>query len=141
MKRILLSAALFVFPCVIGAASAQEIIKIRDDQVQNVDLSSKLQGRWKLVGMQKDGKRVAEADLRGQQVLFRENRIVLTRPNGDAEVFHFKVNATKTPAQIDLTILDHDDKVRTFPGIIEQEGDTVRLGACEESCVKNAGWV
>ncbi len=127
MKPILLSAALCVAVCVVAAAPAQDIVKVREGVSENAKLISKMQGRWKLVAMQKDGEEMDQAKFRGTRTLIREDRLVMTKPDGDADVLRFTVNVTKTQNQIDLFALESRGKTRTLPGIIEFEGDTLRI--------------
>ena len=127
MKPIVLSAALCTIAYVTAIAPAQEILKVRDGLSESGKLISKMQGRWKLVAMQKDGEEMDSAKFRGTRTLIREDRLVMTKPDGDADVFRFTVNVIKTQNQIDLTSLESQGKTRTLPGIIEFESDTLWL--------------
>ena len=65
MKQIVLSAALCTIAYVTAIAPAQEILKVRDGLSESGKLISKMQGRWKLVAMQKDGEEMDSAKFRG----------------------------------------------------------------------------
>src|SRR4051812_28549325 len=112
MKRLLLAAALVVVVCGAAVLPAQDAVKIRGDQKASVELTSMMQGHWRFVGLQKDSQCIAEADLKGGSVVIRENRLVVTKPNGDADVWNFTVDTANTPHRIDLTSLDSNGKVR-----------------------------
>ena len=95
------------------------------DDAAKKDLA-KLEGTWTLVAMEVDGKPVPEAKLVSASLTISSNKYSLTSRNKLHEV-EIKLDASKSPKEIDMTFLDGPNKDRVGKGIYELDGDKLKI--------------
>ena len=90
----------------------------------------KFQGRWVLTYVEIGGKPIPQEgldDLRELGIELKEDRVILTEDGKvkDSWEITCKVDPSKTPRWIDLSVGVGGSRPRTFLGIYKVEGDTV----------------
>ena len=102
--------------------------------------AKKLQGTWEIVELTAYGKKVDFNAIKGTKFVFAKDKLTIQPPSDKLEefvtrTFAFKLNASKKPAEVDLTVLDGKDKGLTSPGIYEITGDVLRW--CQSDATKS----
>lgn len=116
--RWLGAVALLVF---LGAAGAE------DDKDNGKLDPAKLVGTWTYVSGVKDGQKVDAEMLKKGTVEITKDTITLKSDMGNF-VIKYKLDAAKTPAQLDMEITEGPAGVGSkAPGIIELKGDELKL--------------
>ena len=93
-----------------------------------------LAGGWTLVGVEAKGTKLTEADLAKQQSLAERkirataDKMIATK-DGKDDPLSYKLDATKTPHEIDMTETKADGKTETMYGIYKLEGDILTICA------------
>lgn len=85
----------------------------------------KLQGTWKLVSLEKDGKKQPEDAIKNFKVIIKDDKFILKDGNTDYEAT-IKLDTAKKPKTIDLAVKD-GDKAETKKGIYQLDGDDLKL--------------
>src|SRR5262245_59438155 len=91
-----------------------------------------IEGTYVATGMEWGGEKATQEEL-GKMgdaltVTITADTITHKKGKGDkGEVQKYKLDSTKTPAEIDLTITEPDGKTMTLYGIYKLEGDTLTL--------------
>lgn len=113
MKLFVAAVSLVLF---VGFAVAEE--KKKFDPVS-------IQGKWKLTEGTNLGKKVTEASLKAE-VTITKDTITIKAPD-ETHVMAFKLDTTKTPIEINMEGKEGPAKGSTGEGIIEIDGDTMKL--------------
>jgi uncharacterized protein (TIGR03067 family) len=98
----------------------------REDAVKK-DLET-FKGVFTIVSAEKDGKKYPDEELQGVTVKCDGDKVSVQK--GDKALFTgtMKIDPTKKPKTIDTTQdSDGDTKGKTFPGIYEIKGDTIKI--------------
>ena len=116
MTRMLLltAAALFVPPALLADTKEQAL--------------AKLQGNWRVERIEENGVAEPEEEVKRFILVFKGTRINVEL-RGQTEHTDFQINPDKSPKEIDMTPQYGDDKGKTFRGIYEIDGDTLRICA------------
>jgi uncharacterized protein (TIGR03067 family) len=105
-----------------AAAHAARPAGMKPDGAKKV--VDQLQGKWTMVLMHDRGRKIELKPDRGVDFAIKENKWI--RWDGK-EVGEFQIDASSTPATIDLKVTgEGEEKGRTLEGIVEVEGDTMR---------------
>ena len=112
MRAVLLTVLAVGF-CL--TANAQEATK-KDQE--------KLQGDWTLASGQRDGEEFPEDLVKSLKRTMKNDQFSITRDGADLAKGKYKLDATKKPKVIDITLEGSDSAVR---GIYELDGDTFKL--------------
>lgn len=116
---ILRVLALGVAVALVSAAGA-------DDKAAKLD-PAKLVGTYTFVDGVKDGEKAPADHLKALSFVVTKENMVLKTPDGDFK-FKYSVDASKSPAQIDLEILEGPvGKGAKSKGIIALDGTTLKL--------------
>jgi uncharacterized protein (TIGR03067 family) len=87
--------------------------------------AAKLVGKWTIASGEKNGEKVAEDNLKKIKIEIDKEKLTL---NGDMEfVFSYKLDTSKKPVGISMTITKGMGEGTTTEGIIEVDGDTIKL--------------
>jgi uncharacterized protein (TIGR03067 family) len=121
MTRLLLGLLLaFMVPMAWSRTAAGE-----------TDDAKKLQGTWDVVELVAYGKPVDPKVLKGTKFIFDKDRLTIVPGNDKLEefvkaTFSFKLDPSKNPAHVDLTLLDGASKGTVSPGIYELKDGVLR---------------
>jgi uncharacterized protein (TIGR03067 family) len=91
-----------------------------------------IQGKWRCVKMERDGKEEEnEAKEPAPTLTFEGDAVTLRHPrdNGETDTKHatFKLDSEKKPHQITVTPKDEADRDRHMVGLYELKGDTLKV--------------
>jgi uncharacterized protein (TIGR03067 family) len=90
-----------------------------------------LAGGWTLVGVEAKGVKQTEADLAKKPLADRKIRAtadkLIATDDGKEDATSYKLDATKTPHEIDMTETKADGKTETSYGIYKLEGDILTI--------------
>jgi len=108
------------------------------------DVDEALLGTWKVVGLRIAGKALGEAEFPGGKWVITADKIKTTDAHVES-LYHYKLDASKKPKQIDMNLLEGRDvkseteikitdaeKENVAKGIYSLEGDTLTVFAGEE---------
>jgi len=115
---LLVLTGAFVFAAGAFALHAAEDDKDKGDRAS-------LEGTWKLVSWQEDGKVMSEADVKKSGMTIKGDRFTLTMPDATTEGT-FKTVATKKPGDIDVTSVKGRFEGKTLLGVYELSDDTYK---------------
>lgn len=85
-----------------------------------------LEGTYTVLTMEKGGKAAPKEAIESLKIAFKGDELIIT-VGGEDKKAKVKVDATKTPAHIDITPKDGPEKDKTFPGIYKAEKGEVTL--------------
>jgi uncharacterized protein (TIGR03067 family) len=99
--------------------------------VARADDTKDLQGEWQAVEAQINGKKVTkdDDDAKNMRLIIKDNDLTIPSPKGDGKDRKktFKLDASKSPKQIDITSLDGAEKDQTAACIYKLEKDRLTL--------------
>ena len=95
------------------------------DDSTDKDLA-RLEGTWKLAAMEVDGKEVPPAKLTSATLTIKGNKYSVQSGKSKHEV-EIKLDAGKTPKEIDMQFLDGPNKDRVGRGIYHLDGDKLKI--------------
>jgi RNA polymerase sigma-70 factor (ECF subfamily) len=98
--------------------------KAEDEADKEVKL---LQGEWKFVAVESDGKSTRDEVLQRMKWTFKGTELISHNADGSESKSTFKIAPGKAPKEIDLTALDGDLKDKTTEGIYELEGGRLKV--------------
>jgi uncharacterized protein (TIGR03067 family) len=86
-----------------------------------------LQGTWKLVSLEVDGKKATKGDIKNEQKMVVEgDKFTSTVDDKHSFKGTFKLDPGKKPKTVDVAVTDGDFKGKALLGIYEIDGDTLR---------------
>jgi RNA polymerase sigma-70 factor (ECF subfamily) len=108
---------------------AVALLLAADDAAKNDQ--DKLQGTWETTAMEVNGQDFAANGVK-LKFTFKGNMIIMTGENAeeitrDYSEFRYKLDPSKTPKAIDMTVTKGDRKDSVIDGIYEMKGDTLRI--------------
>jgi uncharacterized protein (TIGR03067 family) len=118
--KLCISAALMVCLFAGAAPATKSVTKIPSD-VQ------KLQGTWKLVGGEMEGKTMTEEQLKTGKLIIRGDQFTITLPGQGTSTGVQTLNATKLPKTIDIKDESGVNAGKSARGIYELKGDEFRV--------------
>jgi uncharacterized protein (TIGR03067 family) len=94
------------------------------------ELAKALEGRWRAVSSEQSGRQEPEEQAKRHVLVFRGDTFTIERDGQMMMRGKYKLDASKTPVAIDLTVEEHanhpDQAGRVALGIIEQSGDGLK---------------
>jgi uncharacterized protein (TIGR03067 family) len=87
----------------------------------------KLRGTWALVSEEKDGQKVAEADLQDVRLIFKDDGFTLKKGEDVRAQGTFTLDPAKKPKAMDATLKEGKDAGKTVLAIYELKGDTFKV--------------
>lgn len=118
------SGELIMHPVLVTVLAAASFVPAQPD-LGKKELA-KLQGTWSLVAMEVDGKPVAAEKLTSATLEIRGHKYALTSRTKLHEV-EIKLDASKSPGEIDMQFLDGPNKDRIGRGIYQLDGDKLKI--------------
>jgi uncharacterized protein (TIGR03067 family) len=91
------------------------------------DVLMKIQGTWKFVSQEMDGKPRPKEELAKQTITFAGDKWTVHRDGKVIQAGTHKFDAGKKPAQVDAVVTEGEDKGSTMLGIYELKGDTIKV--------------
>jgi uncharacterized protein (TIGR03067 family) len=114
------------FVLLVGSAFCLPALPADDKPSQDAKL---LEGSWKVVALEADGKKPPPEALKGMRWSFKGSEVQIAdsgeKSGGKSSV---KLDSSKTPKHIDLVVLEGPQKGKTMQGIFKFEKD--RLVIC-----------
>jgi uncharacterized protein (TIGR03067 family) len=86
-----------------------------------------LQGSWKVVSLEKDGKKQPEDALKTIKVVIKDDKFILKEGDRDSEAT-IKLDPSSKPKTIDLTVKE-GDALKTLKGIYQLGADDLKICA------------
>ena len=123
--RVLLVGCALAFAAFAGA---------RADEAEAKKELKELQGKWKVVAAEQDGDPLDR--IVGGTMVVKDNNFVITTAGGTELKGDLILDPAKKPKHIDLAHQDGPLKDKTWQGIYELKGDTLRLCYAEADSEK-----
>lgn len=89
--------------------------------------AAELSGDWAVIGMEDDGYVATADEVKGMKWSIVGNEITGTNPDGSTGKMSIRLNAEKTPKEIDITALDGNRQGKTDPGIYSVDQGVLRV--------------
>lgn len=90
--------------------------------------AKKMEGTWTVTASSKDGKKAANADIKDKTVKITKDTITCLDKDGKTEQsFSYTVDTSGKPWTITMTGKDGDLKDKKVKGIVELDGDTLKI--------------
>jgi uncharacterized protein (TIGR03067 family) len=115
--------ALLVLTGVVVVAAGSFTVRAAQDKAK--DDVAKMEGTWKIVSWEQDGKAVSGEYVKKVVVTVKGDRFTLMTPDATTEG-RFKVDVTKKPKEIDATPAKGAFEGKTLRGVYELSGDTCK---------------
>ena len=114
--------------CVLGPASSSAPA---DDKAELEKETKKFQGTWTIEASIAGGKEIPRDQLKGFLVIYEGDKHTLTHEGQVFQVGTQKIDPSKSPKTIDMTMIEGPNKGTVMLGIYEIDGDTMK--ACFDS--------
>ena len=111
-----LVCSLFALVAFVGMVSAEDKPKFD---------AAKLEGKWKFTEGAKSGAKVDAKNLESEVTITKDTFTI--KGGDDKHVMSFKIDTTKSPIQIDMEGKEGASAGTKAEGIIELDGDTIKL--------------
>ena len=90
--------------------------------------ADKLLGTWVIVSGEEDGKPSPPDKIKGSQMTVDKKTIKLTdKDDKQLWILDYKLDASKKPAEIDMTVAEGQGSGKSSQGIYELDGDTLKI--------------
>jgi uncharacterized protein (TIGR03067 family) len=100
----------------------------RADDKADVDKElKKFQGTWTFESVETGGKEIPAEEFKGVTITFEGARYTVKKGAEVIQVATQKLDASKSPKTIDVTVAEGPNKGTVIPGIYEISGDTLRV--------------
>jgi uncharacterized protein (TIGR03067 family) len=117
MNKLILGVAL------VCAALASDDPKDYDDRVTMAGL----EGTWRGDSGEDNGQAIPAAQLQNSKLIFKGGNSATLIDAGHTQIITYRADATRRPAQLDLTMIDGPMKGQTILLIYSVEGDLLKL--------------
>ena len=88
----------------------------------------KLEGQHQITAGERDGKALAESDIKGCTFRFTGDKVVgATKDSTEFLVADYTLDSTKKPCVIVMKITSGTDKGKELKGLVERNADTIRI--------------
>src|SRR5262249_2122060 len=91
------------------------------------DVLKKIQGTWKFVSQERDGKPRPRGELAKQTITFAGDKWTVRRDGKVVQAGTHKFDPGKKPPRVDAVVTEGEDKGFTMLGIYELKGDTLKV--------------
>ncbi len=113
--------------CAVGFAAAGGSGTLADDKADLEKELEKFQGRWTFESSEADGKELPAAELKGFILTFEGDKHTVKKGDELIQAGTMKLDPSKSPKAIDVTITVGPGKGTVMLGIYELSGDTLKV--------------
>ena len=113
--------------CAVGFAVSGGSDTPADDKVDLKKEISKFQGTWTFESSEAGGKQLPADELKGFLVIFEGNKHTVKKGDEVIQVGTQKLDPSKSPKAIDVTMTEGPNKGAVMLGIYEFDGDTLKV--------------
>jgi uncharacterized protein (TIGR03067 family) len=113
--------------CAVGLAASGGPGTLAGDKADLKKEVSKFQGTWTFESSEFDGKALPAGELKGLILIFEGDKHTVKKGDEVMQVGIQKLDPSKTPKAIDVTITEGGSKGAVMLGIYEIKGDTLRV--------------
>jgi uncharacterized protein (TIGR03067 family) len=113
--------------CAVGFTASGVAGTLADDKVDLEKEVKKFQGTWTIESSKTGGKELPADDLKGFILTFEGNKHTLKKGDEVIQVGTQKLDASKSPKTIDVTIAEGPNKRKVMLGIYEIDDDTLKV--------------
>jgi uncharacterized protein (TIGR03067 family) len=96
------------------------------DEKKPDDVKDKLKGTWVMVSIEFGGMKVPDDVVKGQSITFEDDKAT-QRDKDKVEPMTYKIDASKKPAELDMTPTEGSGKGKTAQLIFQLDGDTLKI--------------
>src|SRR5262249_43942677 len=98
-----------------------------DDKADVEKELKKLQGTWTFESVETGGKQLPAAEFKGMTVTFEGDKFTVKKGDEVIQAATQKLDPSKSPKAIDVTVTEGLNKGAVMPGIYEIDGDTLKV--------------
>jgi len=91
------------------------------------DVLKKIQGTWKFISQEMDGKPMPKEDLAKQTITFAGDKWTVRRDGKVIQAGTHHFDPTKKPGQVDAVVTEGENKGSTMLGVFEMKGESFRV--------------
>ena len=115
--------------CVVAIVSLAAGVNSRGgDKAENGnEVLKKIQGAWKFVSQEMDGKTLPKEEVEKRRITFTGDKWTVRRDGKVVQAGTHKFDPTKKPPQVDAAVTEGEDKDSTMLGIYELKEDTLKV--------------
>ena len=109
------------------------LLVVADDKKPD-DVKDKLQGTWYIVSIEEGSQKVPDDSFKGNTLTFDDEKFTLQQKVKNQKVKNsgtYKIDATKKPAELDMTFTEGPGKDKVGKWIFQLNGDTLKIGSKE----------
>lgn len=118
-------APLFSLLCVLSVAQPNQPADAAKQPVDAKEELKKFQGTWKIELQEEDGKKLADADLKGRTISFGTSLFLMRKQGVMTHLGKIKIDPAKKT--ISLTVEKGEHEGDLLPGIYELDGDALKI--------------
>src|SRR3954466_7926954 len=101
---------------------------VRQDDKADVEKElKKFQGTWTFESVEAGGKEIPAAEFKGITVSFEGDRYTVKKGDEVIQAATMKLDPSKSPKALDVTVAEGPNKGAVMPGIYEITGDTLKV--------------
>jgi uncharacterized protein (TIGR03067 family) len=97
------------------------------DKETGESVLKKIQGTWKFVSQEMEGKSKAPEELKGLTITFTGDKWAVRQDDKVVQAGTHKFDPSKKPGQVDAPVTEGEGKGNTMLGIYELKGDTIKV--------------
>jgi uncharacterized protein (TIGR03067 family) len=112
---------------VVASLAAGGIVQGRAGKDAGEDVLKKIQGTWKFVSQEVEGKPRTKEELAKQTITFAGDKWTVRRDGKVIQAGTHKFDPDKKPAQVDAAVTEGEGKGFTMLGIYELKGDALKV--------------
>src|SRR5262245_51289932 len=112
--------------CTVGFAASVGSGILADDKANLEKEVKKFQGTWTIESSETGGKAIPPGDLKGLIVIFEGDKHTVKKGDDVIQVGTQKLDPSKSPKAIDVTMSEGPNKGAVMLGIYEIDGDTLK---------------
>jgi uncharacterized protein (TIGR03067 family) len=112
--------------CVVSLICAVACTALADDKAEVEKEANKFQGTWTIESSVSDGQALPAESLKGLVVIFEGDKHTVKNGDEVIQVGTQKIDPSKSPKTIDVTMTEGPSKGAVMLGIYEFDGDTMK---------------